>query len=87
MNDNMVMAKLDSTGYRRDAEPAEPGAGADRLTIGLISMLYMNILSRYPTTAEQQHGATLCSASGNRTQKAQELMWTLYNKVDFMFNY
>ena len=35
---------------------------------------------------ESQAANTLLS-TGNRTQKAQELMWTLYNKVDFIFNY
>jgi hypothetical protein len=26
-------------------------------------------------------------AGGNRTQKIEDLMWGLYNKVDFIFNY
>ena len=52
----------------------------------MIDLLYMNILSRHPTVAETQAGVTLLS-TGTRSQKAQELMWTLYNKVDFMFNY
>jgi len=25
--------------------------------------------------------------SGNRTQAAENLLWSLYNKVDFFFNY
>jgi hypothetical protein len=54
--------------------------------VGLINLLYINILSRFPTTAEQNTASALLN-SGTRTQKAQELMWTLYNKVDFIFNY
>jgi hypothetical protein len=55
----------------------------------LINTLYINILSRFPTVAENQSANSLLgSATGTaRMQKAQELMWTLYNKVDFMFNY
>ena len=85
MNDPQVMGKLVST-----------GTGATQSLLGqalavtdntsLTKLLYLNILSRYPTDAETQTANTLL-ASGNRTQKAQELMWTLYNKVDFMFNY
>jgi len=26
-------------------------------------------------------------SSGNRTQAVQDLVWSLYNKVDFLFNY
>ena len=85
MNDTQVMGKLVST-----------GTGATQSLLGqalaisdntaLTKLLYINILSRYPTAAELQTANTLL-ASGTRTQKAQELMWTLYNKVDFMFNY
>lgn len=84
MNDPMVMSKLTAT-----------GSGATQSLLGralaggddnLIYLLYINILSRNPTDAEKQTAAALLS-SGNRTQKAQELMWTLYNKVDFIFNY
>jgi hypothetical protein len=58
-------------------------AGSDD---NLIYLLYINILSRNPTFAEKQAAVALLG-SGNRMQKAQELMWTLYNKVDFIFNY
>jgi hypothetical protein len=85
MNDSTVMSKLVSS-----------GSGATQSLLGqalaltdntsLTNLLYINILSRYPTAAELQSASTLLG-SGTRTQKAQELMWTLYNKVDFMFNY
>ncbi|HEX5430333.1 MAG TPA: hypothetical protein VFW83_00090, partial [Bryobacteraceae bacterium] len=52
----------------------------------LTQLLYINILSRQATSAELQTAEALLS-SGARAQKAQELMWTLYNKVDFIFNY
>jgi hypothetical protein len=85
MNDNMVMAKLNATGSGATLSLLSQGLAQSNNT-GLINLLYLNILSRYPTTAEQQTANTLLS-SGTRSQKAQELMWTLYNKVDFIFNY
>jgi hypothetical protein len=85
MNDNMVMGKLSSTGTGA-AQSLLSRALGQSTNDGLASLLYLNILSRYPTAAETQAAETLLG-SGNRTQKAQELMWTLYNKVDFMFNY
>ena len=85
MNDTMVMSKLNSTGSGA-TQSLLSQALAQSNNIGLINLMYLNILSRIPTTAEQSTANTLLN-SGNRTQKAQELMWTLYNKVDFMFNY
>jgi hypothetical protein len=81
----MVMSKLNSTGSGA-TQSLLSQALAQTNNIGLINLMYINILSRYPTTAEQNTATTLLN-SGTRTQKAQELMWTLYNKVDFMFNY
>ena len=85
MNDNMVMSKLANSGSGA-TQSLLGQALAQSNNVGLTNLLYINILSRNPTTAEQNSANTLLS-SGNRTQKAQELMWTLYNKVDFMFNY
>jgi hypothetical protein len=44
------------------------------------------VLSRLPSNSEK---ATALAAlrSGNRQQKAEDLLWSLYNKVDFLFNY
>jgi hypothetical protein len=52
----------------------------------LINTLYMTILSRMPTTAEV-NTATTSLGTGTRNQAIQNLMWALYNKVDFVFNY
>jgi len=55
----------------------------------LINTLFLTILSRYPTTDEMNKAmASLPAASSTaRTQAVQDLMWSLYNKVDFVFNY
>jgi hypothetical protein len=52
----------------------------------LVNELYLNVLSRYPTPAERQ-AAVRELAAGNRAAKAPDLLWSLYNKVDFLFNY
>ena len=73
------------------------GANASQLVAGLIAKgnteavntLYLNILSRYPSTAEMSTAmASLPTANGTaRNQAIQDLAWSLYNKVDFVFNY
>jgi hypothetical protein len=89
MNDNLVMSKLNTTPSSQTTPSLLSKALAQADTKGLVSTLYINILSRYPTDAETNAGLALIgSATGNtKTQKVQELMWTLYNKVDFLFNY
>jgi hypothetical protein len=51
----------------------------------LVNTLFLNVLSRYPT--EDEMSAALVNLSTNKTQEAQNLLWSLYNKVDFVFNY
>lgn len=55
----------------------------------LVNQLYLTVLSRYPTEAENEIAlATLRGTSGaTRTQRGENLLWSLYNKVDFIFNY
>ena len=52
----------------------------------LVSTFYINVLSRYPTDAEKT-AAYQALQSGDRRLKAEDLLWSLYNKVDFIFNY
>lgn len=51
----------------------------------LVDQLFLNVLSRYPTAAEKS--AALRNLAANRAQEAENLLWSLYNKVDFVFNY
>jgi hypothetical protein len=89
MNDPTVMGKLVASA----AGAASPSLLTQALGFSknqdLMNTLYINILSRFPTAAESATGNSLLGTTTGtaRTQKAQELMWTLYNKVDFMFNY
>ncbi|HXB75619.1 MAG TPA: DUF1549 domain-containing protein [Candidatus Acidoferrales bacterium] len=76
---------------------AYTGATASQLVVAAIAKgnadginsLYLNILSRYPTSTEMSTAmAAVPAASGTtRSQAIQDLAWSLYNKVDFVFNY
>jgi len=52
----------------------------------LVTQLYLTVLSRYPTAAELQTAVTYLG-TGNHGQAAEDLFWSLFNKVDFVFNY
>ena len=52
----------------------------------LVNNLFISVLSRYPN--DQEKSLALSSLKiGDRKQKAENLLWSLYNKVDFIFNY
>lgn len=53
----------------------------------LVNTLYINILSRYPTSDEMTKSVASLTSAANRSQAVQDLVWSLYNKVDFVFNY
>ncbi len=55
-----------------------------------VNTLFLTVLSRYPNATELNTAVTnLRSASGAiaRTQEGRHLLWSLYNKVDFIYNY
>jgi hypothetical protein len=88
MNDNFIESKIQATGT---------GATATFLTnmlntygdSMLVTNLYMDVLSRKPTDAEMTLALAQLGAGGaaNRKNNAVDLLWTLFNKVDFVFNY
>lgn len=55
----------------------------------LVNRLYLTVLSRYPSQEETDLAvATLRGTTGTtRTQRGENLLWSLYNKVDFIYNY
>jgi hypothetical protein len=52
----------------------------------VVDGIYLSTLSRHPS-AEEMNAALATFASGTRAARAQDLLWALYNKVDFVFNY
>jgi hypothetical protein len=54
----------------------------------LVNTLFLTILSRYPSADELDKAtASLPTADPDRLSAVQDLIWSLYNKVDFVFNY
>ena len=54
----------------------------------LVNTLFLTILSRYPSSDEMSKAMATLPASGTaRNTAVQDLVWSLYNKVDFVFNY
>ena len=51
-----------------------------------VARLYLTVLGRYPSPAEQTLALNHL-AEGDRTERAADLMWVLFNKTDFYFNY
>jgi uncharacterized protein DUF1549/uncharacterized protein DUF1553 len=83
MNNPFIEARLQATGANA-APLIAKNLSLDNAS--LINTLFVNILSRYPTSVEMNLAAKQLSGS-NRTAAVQDLAWSLYNKVDFIFNY
>ncbi len=86
MNASLVESKLALTGVT--ASPLIAGSVALSNT-DAVNKLFLTILSRYPSAAEMSTAmASLPTANGAaRNSAIQDLAWSLYNKVDFVFNY
>lgn len=85
MNDAFVMSRTKATGAADTGSllrRALTNASDDQV----VTMLFQNVLSRNPSDSERA-AALSQLRSGNRQQKAEDLLWALYNKVDFIFNY
>lgn len=68
---------------------AESGTLAASLTMSddaLVANLYLTVLSRHPTNAELATAVQYIQG-GDRNKRAGYLIWSLFNKTDFYFNY
>lgn len=84
MNDTIVMSRTRVSGTGVAASLAAKSMlfqPADA-----VGMLYLTVLSRPPSDAELKT-ALAYLATGTRQQKTEDLLWSLYNKVDFLYNY
>jgi hypothetical protein len=84
MNDSFVMSRIRPTGAA--ANTGLVAANINLTDAQLIDNFYLSVLSRYPATAEKDTAMQQLQ-SGNRRQQAEDLLWSLYNKVDFVYNY
>jgi hypothetical protein len=87
MNDPFVMARIRSVNNATGRSLLNTWVNAS--DVNLVSVAYQTILSRDPSPQELEAGvATLRGTTGTtRTQRGENLLWTLYNKVDFLYNY
>ncbi len=84
MNDRFIMTRIRASGSGSSASLL---ARSLSLTDDqLVQTFFLTVLSRYPTDTEKATALANLRA-GNRATEAQNLLWTLYNKVDFVFNY
>ena len=82
MNDPFVMSRVKSTGPAGSLLFVSIKLPDDQL----VSRLFLTVLSR-PATAAEMTAALNLLKTGTRAQAAENLLWSLYNKVDFVFNY
>ena len=81
MNSPLVVARINESRMRGSL-----AAVLDNPDDVLVQSLYLLVLSR-PATSDELAAAVPLISNGDRQQNAEDLMWSLYNKVDFMFNY
>jgi hypothetical protein len=94
MNDNFIMSRVILSNAQATANPnalilrmAATPAGQEEQAVAL---MYLAVLSRYPSQQELSTAVANIKSAANATAKTQEyrnLLWSLYNKVDFVFNY
>jgi hypothetical protein len=85
MNDSQVVNRVNST--------ASTSALVQALRLPddqAVTSLYLNVLSRNPTSTELATAVANLKGAANaaaRNQEGRSLLWSLYNKVDFIYNY
>jgi len=84
MNDNFVITRVRNSTAAGGQMAALLAAYPNNTA--LVDVMYRTVLGRRPTT-EESSLAVASIASGVRATRAQDLLWALYNKVDFIFNY
>lgn len=83
MNDPYVMTRIQSNGPSTSLLVKNLPLPNDQL----VSNLFLAVLSRYPSDAEKAAAVANLSNAGSRSAEAENLLWSLFNKVDFLFNY
>ena len=53
----------------------------------IIYELYLSTVNRFPTDAERNLMLNACSQNADRREVVEDLMWTLLNTKEFLFNH
>jgi hypothetical protein len=81
MNDNFIESRVKVTNMG-----GLSARNAGQTAAQAVDNLYMAVLSRHPSSDELSASVALLQ-SGNTGTSIENLLWTLFNKVDFIFNY
>ena len=84
MNNTFVMTRIHQN--NANSTVSKLLANASLTSQDLITQLYLNTLSRNPTT-EESNALLPLFASNTRTVATEGIQWSLLNKMDFVFNY
>ena len=85
MNNTIIETRIKSTGTTASQLIVQ---NLSKSNSDLVNTLFLNILSRYPTSDETTKAMASLPVSGTtRATAVSDLVWSLYNKVDFVFNY
>jgi hypothetical protein len=83
MNSDTLQAKLAHANGNVPRWLASPGG-----TGGFVDSAYLACFSRHPNQAERTEALSYLSARGGREQEAAEdLVWSLLNTLEFVFNH
>jgi len=85
MNDNLIESRIRSTGS--GIQGSNLVAAMSLPDNQMVNQLYLTVLSRYPTSDEMKTAMTRLATNISHSQAAEDLFWSLFNKVDFVFNY
>jgi hypothetical protein len=83
MNNNFVVQRSKQTGTNSSLLIQQ---NISKSNTDLVNNLYLTILSRMPS-ADEMKKISIPASGAARTTAVQDLVWSLYNKVDFVFNY
>jgi hypothetical protein len=83
MDDNFVMSRVQLAKAPQNSLLQKT---ANLTNQQVVNTLFLTVLSRNPTDAEMSTALNNLN-NGNRSQEIENLLWSLYNKVDFIFNY
>jgi hypothetical protein len=88
MNDNYVQSRIHATGTGATASFLMNQLNTYKGPM-LVDSLYLNVLSRMPTDSEITQVMNQLATGGTAAYKtnAEDALWTLFNKLDFSFNY
>ncbi len=83
MNDPFVMQRVQANGPASSLLVRNLSLPNDQL----VTNLFLAVLSRYPTDTEKAAAVANLNTASTRNAEAENLLWSLFNKVDFLFNY